>query len=59
MVKKDTPLKKKSTKNTSSPAPDTSGTKRLNGETLQFVAGLLLIGLSLYLLISFVSFFIT
>ena len=59
MVKKDTPLKKKSTKNTPSPAPDTSGTKRLNGETLQFVAGLLLIGLSLYLLISFVSFFIT
>ena len=59
MVKKDTPLKKKSTKNIPSPAPDTSGTKRLNGETLQFVAGLLLIGLSLYLLISFVSFFIT
>ncbi len=59
MEKKDTPTPKKKSEK-SSPAQDpTTGSRRFNGENLQFVCGLLLIGLSLYFLISFISFFIT
>lgn len=59
MEKKDTsPSKKKTTKQASTP-PAPTIPRRFNAETVQFVSGLLLIGASLYFLISFVSFFIT